>query len=206
MMLNVDAIQDFGTILHSIPFDMLSVQDFYHSIWPFYIGLMEHYVKFYRKNNPYVINMGHAFENMEPLPEGIVQFTGMMALIIHDVYDIDIDEITCSAQEMWGEPNPVEVTKPPIDKPKTMLNNDELKELAWGILKKKQAKEVAAEHAQSESKVNQILAKVCASDITDEMISKDLRLTLIDGLKQDEHEHWVEKIRGAGDKKGKGCA
>ncbi len=32
MMLNVDAIQDFGTILHSIPFDMLSVQDFYCSI------------------------------------------------------------------------------------------------------------------------------------------------------------------------------
>ncbi len=94
-------------------------------------------MKFYRKNNPYVINVGHAFENflqkcnfVEPLPDGIMQFTGMMASIICNVYDIDIDEITHLAQEMWGEPDPVEVVKPPIDKPKPMLNNDELKELA----------------------------------------------------------------------------
>ena len=32
MTLNVDAVHNFGTILHSIPFDTLSIQDFYHSI------------------------------------------------------------------------------------------------------------------------------------------------------------------------------
>ena len=50
------------------------------------------------------------------------------------------------------------------------------------------------------------LVKVCTGDIADEMISEDLRLMLIDGLKQDECEHWVEKIRSASKKKGKGHA
>ncbi len=29
MMLNVDAVQDFGTVLRAIPFDTLGIQDFY---------------------------------------------------------------------------------------------------------------------------------------------------------------------------------
>ena len=41
MMLNVDVVRDFGTVLHSIPFDALSVQDLYHSIHSFYVGLIE---------------------------------------------------------------------------------------------------------------------------------------------------------------------
>jgi len=32
MTLNIDAVRDFGTILHSIPFDTLSISDFYRSI------------------------------------------------------------------------------------------------------------------------------------------------------------------------------
>ena|SRR5258708_33469702 len=98
---------------------------------------MEHYVKFYGKNNPYVVNIDHAFKNflqkcdyVEPLPEGITQFTGMMASMIHDMYQVDLDAITHSAQEMWGEPDLVEVVKPPIDKPEPMLNDDKVKELA----------------------------------------------------------------------------
>ncbi len=101
-------------------------------------------MKFYGKNNPFIINVGHAFENflqkcdyVEPLPEGITQFTGMMASIIHDVYNIDVKALTCLAQEMQGEPDPVEVAKPPVDKPKPVLDNEELKELAQGILDKK---------------------------------------------------------------------
>ena len=213
MSLNVDAIRDFGTILCSIPFDTLSIQDFYCSIWSFYIGLMECYVKFYGKNNPYVVNIDHAFENflqkcdyVEPLPEGIVQFTGMMVLIICDMYQVDLNAIMCSVQEMRGEPDPVEVVKLPVDKLEPMLNNEEVKELAHEIVEKKQAKEVVSEQSQSESKINWILVKVRTRDITDKTISKDLRLALIDGLKQDECEHWVEKIRSASKKKGKGCA
>ena len=41
MMLNVDMVRDFGTVLHSIPFDTLSIQDLYHSICSFYVGLIE---------------------------------------------------------------------------------------------------------------------------------------------------------------------
>src|SRR5258708_24069735 len=174
---------------------------------------MECYIKFYGKNNLYVVNIDHAFENflqkcdyVEPLPEGIMQFTGMMASIIHDMYQVDLDAIMHSAQEMWGEPDPVEVAKPPIDKPEPVLNDEEVKELACEIVKKKQAREVASEQSQSESKINQILVKVCARDITDKTISEDLRLTLIDGLKQDKHEHWVEQIQSVSKKKGKGHA
>src|SRR6266436_2992037 len=105
---------------------------------------MECYMKFYGKNNLYIINIGHAFKSflqkcdyIEPLPEGITQFTGMMASIIHDVYDIDVEAIMCSEQEMQGEPDPVKVAKPPVDKLEPMLNKDELKELAQGILEKK---------------------------------------------------------------------
>src|SRR5258708_5491004 len=144
MSLNINAIRDFGTILRSIPFDTLSIQDFYRSIRSFYIGLMECYVKFYGKNNLYVVNIDHAFKNflqkcdyVEPLPEGLAQFTGMMVSIICDVYQVDLDEITCSAQETQGEPDLVEVAKPPVDKPEPMLNDDEVKELAHEIVEKK---------------------------------------------------------------------
>ncbi len=112
---------------------------------------MEQYVTFYGKNNPFVINVEHAFKNflqkcdyMEPLPEGITWFTGMMAPIIRDIYGVDIDEITQLAQEMLGEANPVEVAKPSTSQSKPVLDNEELKELARGILKKKRAKESVA--------------------------------------------------------------
>ncbi len=41
MMLNVDVVRDFRTVLCSIPFDALSIQDLYHSICSFYVGLIE---------------------------------------------------------------------------------------------------------------------------------------------------------------------
>ncbi len=65
---------------------------------------------------------------------------------------------------------------------------------------------MVAEDTRYASKVNQILMKVRDGDIVDETISEDLRLALINGLKQDERECRVEKVRGAVDKKGKGCA
>src|SRR5260221_10038983 len=105
---------------------------------------MERYVKFYGKNNLYVVNIDHAFENflqkcdyVEPLPEGIMQFTGMMASIICDMYQVDLNAITRSVQEMQGEPDLVEVAKPPIDKPEPMLNDEEVIELACEIVEKK---------------------------------------------------------------------
>ncbi len=55
-------------------------------------------MKDYGKNNPYIINITHSFEHflqtcnfIEPLPDGMAQFTGMMASIIRDVYHLDLD-------------------------------------------------------------------------------------------------------------------
>ena len=109
---------------------------------------------------------------------------------------------------MLGEADPVEVAKPSTSQLKPVLDNEELKELARGILEKKQAKEAVSENARYKSKVDRILGKVHAGDIADGMVSEEFRLALIDGLKQDKREHQVEKIKRAGgkDKKGKGCA
>ena len=41
MMLNVEVVCNFGTVLHTIPYDTLEIHDFYHSIRSFYIGLMD---------------------------------------------------------------------------------------------------------------------------------------------------------------------
>src|SRR5260221_3300884 len=98
MTLNINAIRDFGTLLCVIPFDMLMTQDFYCSIRSFYVGLLACLVKDYGKNNPYIINITHSFEHflqtcnfVKPLPDGMAQFTGMMASIIWDVYHLDLD-------------------------------------------------------------------------------------------------------------------
>src|SRR5258708_35827180 len=98
MMLNINAIRDFGTLLHVILFNMLTTQDFYCSIQSFYVGLLAHLVKDYGKNNLYIINITHSFKHflqtcdfIEPLPNGMAQFTGMMASIIQDVYHLDLD-------------------------------------------------------------------------------------------------------------------
>ncbi len=55
-------------------------------------------MKDYGKNNPYIINITHSFKHflqtcdfIEPLPNGMAQFTGMMASIIQDVYHLDLD-------------------------------------------------------------------------------------------------------------------
>jgi len=98
MTLNIDTIRDFGTLLCVILFNMLTTQDFYCSIRLFYVGLLAQLVNNYGKNNLYIINIAHLFENflqtcdfVEPLPDGMAQFTSMMASIIRDVYHINLD-------------------------------------------------------------------------------------------------------------------
>ncbi len=41
MTLNVEVVCNFGTVLHAIPYNTLEIQDFYHLIRSFYIGLLE---------------------------------------------------------------------------------------------------------------------------------------------------------------------
>ncbi len=110
MTLNVDAVRDFGTVLRAIPFDTLEVQDFYRSIRSFYIRLMERLTQKHGKNNPFILNIAHSFKHflqtcdfLKPLPGGLTQFTGMMASIIRDVYDIDMDALKKVSREMKAD-------------------------------------------------------------------------------------------------------
>ena len=68
---------------------------------------MEHLAKKYGKNEPFILNIAHSFEHflqtcdyVEPLPGGYAQFMGGLATIIHDIYDIDIDELKKASREM----------------------------------------------------------------------------------------------------------
>ncbi len=110
MTLNVDTVRDFSTVLRAIPFDTLEVQDFYRSICSFYIGLMECLTQKHGKNNPFILNIAHSFKHflqtcnfLEPLPGSLTQFTGMMASIIRDVYDIDMDALKKVSREMKAD-------------------------------------------------------------------------------------------------------
>ena len=207
MTLNVEVVRDFGTVLHSIPFDALSIQDLYHSIHLFYVGLIEHYMNFYGRNNPYIISIDHAFDAflqkcdfIEVLPGGLVQFTGMTASIIQDMYCFNLDDIKCTMREMDGKVIPSEEEAGlSFHSQECGLNEDELKDLVKGVRTKQQEKKVVKEHALCEVKVNQILAKVHKGDITDETISADLRLALVDMLKQDECEVQAARIHLKGD-------
>ena len=109
MTLNIDSIWDFGMVLWAIPFNTLTIQDFYQSLHSFYIGMLNHLVKKYSKNNSYTINVTHSFKNFfqtcdffEPLPGGMAQFTSMMLSIIRDMYciDLDLEELHSAVWEM----------------------------------------------------------------------------------------------------------
>ncbi len=189
-------VRDFGTVLCSIPFDALSIQDLYHLLHSFYVGLIEQYMKFYGKNNPYVVSIDHAFDAflqkcnfIKVLPGGLMQFTGLTASIIKDVYHIDPNDIKCAAREMDSEVIPSdEEAGLSFHSQECGLNEDELKDLVKGVCQKQKEKKVKKEHALCKAKVNQILMKVHDGDIADELISANLRLALVDALKQDEHE------------------
>ncbi len=196
MTLDVDMVRDFGTILHSIPFGTLSIQDLYCSICSFYIGLIEQYVKLYGKNNLYVVSIDHAFDAflqkcdfIKVLPGGLMQFTGLMASIIQDVYHVNLNDIKCVMREMDGEVIPSDEEAGPLfHSQECGLNEDKLRDLVQGVCMKQKEKKISKEHALCKAKVDWILAKVCDGDITDKMTSVDLRLALVDALKQDKCE------------------
>src|SRR5258708_34089994 len=71
---------------------------------------MEHLTQKHRKNNPFILNTAQSFELflqtcnfLEPLPGGLTQFMGMMASIIRDVYDIDMDALKKVSREMKAD-------------------------------------------------------------------------------------------------------
>ena len=141
MTLNVEAVRNFGTVLHAIPFDTLLIPDFYHSIQSFYAGLLKHMVAKYGKNNPFLINIAHSFKHflqtcnfIEPLPEGLGPFTNMLTAIIRDVYHIDLNlnELHQATCEVKGESIPTEHAGPSLSSmpvPALALSHDEMRDV-----------------------------------------------------------------------------
>src|SRR5260221_6464147 len=153
-------------------------------------------MKLYGKNNPYIISVDHAFDAflqkcdfIKALPGGLAQFTGLTASIIQDVYHIDLEDIKCVMREMDGEAIPSDEEAGSLFRSQECgLNKDELRDLVQGVCAKQKEKKISKEHASCEVKVDRILTKVCDGDIADEMISVNLRLALVDALKQDDCE------------------
>ncbi len=159
-------------------------------------------MKLYGKNNPYVISVDHAFDAflqkcdfVEALPGGLAQFTGLTASIIQDVYHVDLEDIKRVTREMDGEAIPSDEEAGSLFRSQECgLNEDELRDLVQGVRAKQKEKKISKEHASCEAKVDRILAKVRDGDIADETISVDLRLALVDALKQDDREVRASRI------------
>src|SRR5260370_19615950 len=170
MTLNVDAVHNFGTVLRAIPFDTLTIHDFYHSIQSFYIGLLKHFMKKYGKNNPFVVNIAHTFEHflqtcdfIEPLRGGIGHFTNMMASIIRDVYHIDLDlndlkVASCEMDEAPVDSMPYKGEgSATCNKP--AFNCDEMKEVLRNMHEQHVLKKECKENACYEAKFDRILSR-----------------------------------------------
>ena len=213
MALNVEAIKDFGTVLRAIPFDTLSIHDFYRSLRSFYIGLMERFVKRFGKNDPFIFNIAHAFEHflfacdhLVELPEGKTQFTSMMASIIRDVYHIDLDELKGANREMLGLSAWNENEKSVVSGigsssgPVPALNKEEMDEVLKAVRDKVVKKRVSKEDARYEAKMDRMMSSLKEMDVDDEVGPK-LKLALAKAMKKDEKEFRGGKLILKGDMK-----
>ncbi len=222
MTLNVDAIRDFGTVLRAILFNTLGIQDFYQSICSFYVGLMEHPARKYRKNEPFVLNVAHSFEHflqtcnyVEPLPRGYAQFTGGLATIIHNVYDIDIDELKKASREMRSELNEgaregvLEVHKGKAETSRqveeaqleemqigsdelgVILSKDELKAVMKEAHLMRMQKKEEKENAYFKARASSILGRIAGET----PVMLEMTLAFAQAMKQDEWEYRLGKMR-----------
>ena len=205
MTLNVDVICDFGTMLCTIPFNTLTIQDFYHSLQSFYISLLKCLVEHYGKNNPFIINVAHAFEHflqmcnfIEPLPDGLAQFTGMMSSIIRDVYHVDLDlrELKQTAREMKGGTTQLEMAGPSTSsEPAPALSHEEMKEVLHNVHTKHVVKRGAKDAAACKAKMDHMLSKIMDPNLVEEGIKLELKAALVEAMRQDEREICVGKIK-----------
>ncbi len=198
MTLNVNAVRDFGTVLRAIPAEAMGIQDFYRSIRSFYVGLLERLVKKYGPNQPFIINIAHSFEHflqtcdfLEPLPGGYAQFTGMMASIIRDVYDIDMDELKSAAREMRSEMKAESSKQGEEDSEESLLSRSEIK----AVMKEARLKTVREKEEKEmkyyESRAGRILEKIVGGA----PISPEVQTTLAEAMKKDEWEMRPGKLK-----------
>ena len=169
----------------------------------------------YGKNNLYIINIAHLFENflqtcnfIEPLPDGMVQFMGMMVSIIRDMYHIDLDlvELKQMSKEMKEEgPSSIQevsMLKPEDlkeEKEESVMDQEELwdiyKEIKMRTGEKKWKRETECYEMQVECLFEKMM-KDGNGGFDDEMKAK-----MVEALREDEREIRVKKMKLQGDSK-----
>ncbi len=185
-------------LLRAIPSEVMGIQDFYCSIQSFYVGLLEHLIKKYGPNQLFIINIAHSFKHflqtcdfLEPLPGGYAQFTGMMASIIRDVYDIDMDELKSAVREMRSEMEAELSKQGEEDSEESLLSRSKMK----AVMKEAHLKTVHEKEEKEmryyESRAGRILEKI----IGGVPISPEVQTTLAEAMKKDEWEMHPGKLK-----------
>ncbi len=209
MMLNVEVVRNFGTVLCAIPYNTLEIHDFYCSIRSFYIGLMDQLINKYKTNNPFVINIAHLFESflqvcdyLEPLPGSYAQFMVMMAAIIHDIYNIDLDELKAAVREVKGKPKITEVEAGPSTQAVESQGEPELsREELKAIIKEAHRKAIHEEKKKEDAfymlKAERVLERM-GSELS---MDPGVKAALVEAMRKDEWEMCPGKIRWADEQK-----
>ncbi len=203
MMLNVEVVCNFGTVLCTIPYDTLEIHDFYDSIRSFYIGLMDQLVNKYKKNNPFIINIAHSFESflqvcdyLKPLPGSYMQFTAMMAAIICNVYNIDLEELKAAAHKVKDKPKIHEVEAGPSTQAvesqgELELSREELKAIIKEAHEKAIHEEKKKEDAFYMSKAGRVLERMGGKTSMD----PGVKAALAEAMRKDEWEMHPGKFK-----------
>ncbi len=160
-------------------------------------------------NNPFVINIAHSFESflqvcnyLEPLPGGYTQFMVMMAAIIRDIYNINLDELKATACEAKGEPKIHEVEAGPStqaveNQGKPELSREELKAIIKEVHEKAIREEKKKEDAFYMSKARRVLERM-GSEMS---MDPGVKAALAEVMRKDKWEMHPGKIRWLDERK-----
>lgn len=202
MTLNVDAIKDFGTVLRAFPSDTLEVEDFYRSIRSFYIGLLDRFTKKFGKDNAFIINIAHAFENflincdvLVPLPDGKAQFMAMMASTIRDVYkvDLNLEDYKAAAREIKTAVATSDHLEGTSKQDNYELEAEDLRFFKKTLHDRSVAEKDKADRSRVESKVDRIMAGMKSAD--GYMPDDDFKASLVKAFREEEKNYQVSKLQ-----------
>src|SRR5260370_21837555 len=158
------------------------------------MGLMAHLVKKHGMNNPFILNIAQAFNNfiltcdyLEELPDGKVQFKGMMMSMIRDIYDIDWEDLMGAVQEIrWESSETGQEVSQGLDRGtgSQVLDPEELKEVVHEVHARVQKKRSSAEDVHCTVKAAHILENINEEDLGGEVIGPKLRAAIGGAIKK----------------------
>ncbi len=191
---------------------------------------MERLTQKHGKNNLFILNIAHSFEHflqtcdfLKLLPGSLTQFTGMMASIIQDVYNIDMDALKKASREMKadlvekerrmelvlkGRKGDLDICEEEAgpsmrveeDQLEPILSREELKAVMREVhLKSVHEKEVK-EDVYYEARAGSILERTGG----EAPVTPEMKLAFVQVMKQDEWQFHLGKLR-LKDKKKPSC-